>query len=194
MNDVTMPESNPPQIDVTISYMVMKKPPKHLAELPERWLGRYQILPVTNPSRDFYLFLYHQVGSPIGWYERKLMNPDLLQAIITHPDNPLFVLYGDGAPLGYYEYDLRDPKIGSLAYFGLFPQACGLGLGHWFLDQAITHLWQANPSIQQIIVNSCTLDHPAALNLYRKHGFLITAQKNIRINDPSPIAAKLILP
>ena len=47
--------------------------------------------------------------------------------------------------------------------------ATGLGLGRWFLGAAIEAAWATGP--KQIVVQTCTLDHPAALPLYQKLGF-----------------------
>ena len=49
-------------------------------------------------------------------------------------------------------------------------EAQGLGLGRWFLLQAIEAAWNLNPL--KVTVNTCTLDHPAALPLYQKLGFV----------------------
>jgi GNAT superfamily N-acetyltransferase len=49
------------------------------------------------------------------------------------------------------------------------PHATGQGLGRWFLGAAIQAAWATNP--KSIIVQTCTLDHPAALPLYQKLGF-----------------------
>ena len=45
----------------------------------------------------------------------------------------------------------------------------GLGLGKWLLSTAISAAWAHKPG--KIILQTNTLDHPAALPLYQKMGF-----------------------
>ena len=67
--------------------------------------------------------------------------------------------------------DSRDPGICDLAYFGLVPQAVGRGLGTWFLATAVDTGWE-QPGTERMTVNTNTLDHPRALGLYQKAGFV----------------------
>ena len=57
----------------------------------------------------------------------------------------------------------------ELAYFGIMEHALGQGVGRWFLGAAIDAAWSTGPEI--VTVQTCTLDHPAALPLYQKLGF-----------------------
>ena len=49
-----------------------------------------------------------------------------------------------------------------------------MGLGRWFLGAALEAAWAHEP--QAVVVQTCTLDHPAALPLYQKLGFSPTGQ------------------
>jgi GNAT superfamily N-acetyltransferase len=57
----------------------------------------------------------------------------------------------------------------------MMQHATGLGLGRWFLGAAIEAAWSTGP--KQISVQTCTLDHPAALPLYQKLGFSPVGQQ-----------------
>jgi len=118
----------------------------------------------------FYRFLYDAVGRPWYWTDRKLLSDDELAAVLGDPDVDVFVLYVDGAPAGYFELDGRKRGTVDLAYFGIMPEFIGLRLGPWLLGQAIEMAWDREP--QRLTVNTCTLDHPKALPLYQRFGFL----------------------
>jgi GNAT superfamily N-acetyltransferase len=56
----------------------------------------------------------------------------------------------------------------------MMEHAMGQGLGRWFLGAAIAACWATRP--QLVTVQTCTLDHPAALPLYQKLGFTPVGQ------------------
>ena len=93
------------------------------------------------------------------------------------------VLYLDGAPAGFFDINPHQPDETELAYFGMMEHATGLGLGRWFLGAAIEAAWATEP--RQIVVQTCTLDHPAALPLYQKLGFSPVGQKREQV-QPLP--------
>ena len=72
---------------------------------------------------------------------------------------------------GFFVIDATRENIVDLAYFGLAPQAVGTGLGRFLLGTAIHTAWDL-PGIRKLTVNTCTLDHPRALGLYQKLGFV----------------------
>ena len=57
----------------------------------------------------------------------------------------------------------------------MMEHATGRGLGRWFLSSAIEAAWSYKPA--KVTVQTCTLDHPAALPLYQKLGFSPVGQK-----------------
>ena len=73
----------------------------------------------------------------------------------------------------------------ELAYFGLTEAASGLGLGRWLLRTALARAWE-RPGMRKISVETCTLDHPAALALYQQAGFVPIgrAEKTRLFQDP----------
>ena len=117
----------------------------------------------------FYRFLQRQVGARWHWYQRLRMSEGELKAIIHAPKVTISVLYVNGAPAGFYELSQESEELVELSYFGLFEHALGLGLGKWFLLQALYAAWQSNP--QKVSVTTNTLDHPRALQLYQQFGF-----------------------
>jgi len=68
----------------------------------------------------------------------------------------------------------------TAAVITLALESLGLGLGRWFLAQAIETAWSFNPL--RATVRTCTLDHPAALPLYQKMGFVPVGQSETFIH------------
>ena len=79
------------------------------------------------------------------------------------------MLYVGGQPAGYFELVPREENSIEIEYFGLIPEFQGKGLGKWLLAETIRAAWAKLP--KRVIVETCTLDGPAALPLYQKMGF-----------------------
>ncbi|MEM0899161.1 MAG: GNAT family N-acetyltransferase [Pseudomonadota bacterium] len=137
------------------------------------------IMRVPKPPLHFYRYLYFQVGYDWAWETRLRMNDRQLRAAIHVDDTEIFVLHLEGAPSGFFEINRRDPNCTDIAYFGMMRHAQGRGLGKWFLSAAIHAAWENEP--ETITVNTCTLDHPAALPLYQKMGFSPVRQASGRV-------------
>jgi thiosulfate/3-mercaptopyruvate sulfurtransferase len=91
------------------------------------------------------------------------------------------VLYVYCAPCGFYELSQESDDLVELSYFGLFEHGLGLGIGKWFLLQALYSAWTSNPKTVTVTTNS--LDHPRALQLYQQFGFSPVATTSALI-DP----------
>ncbi len=195
------PKPAPGRIETVITYLEMKAPPpprpKHQ---PHHQLA---LLRLAKPSVPFYRYLYAAVGEPWFWYERRLLTDEELAARIGAKGIEISVLYADGEPAGYIEMDYADPLDVNLAYFGLVPHFVGHGLGGFFLARALDEAWRRGPS--RLWVHTCTLDHPRALRLYQRTGFVPYKQETKVIDDPRalglipatvplPQGAKLVAP
>jgi GNAT superfamily N-acetyltransferase len=139
----------------------------------------------------FYRYLYRQIGKRWRWYERLRMDNDQLTAVIHSKQVSICVLYVDGAPAGFFELAKQADDVTELSYFGLFERAMGLGIGKWFLLQALYAAWQDNPS--KVTVTTNNLDHPRAIQLYQMMGFspVSTAESTIQPMTDSEILASL---
>jgi thiosulfate/3-mercaptopyruvate sulfurtransferase len=150
-----------------VTRLEMTAPPKSSLPVPvniQTAIMRTQEIPLA-----FYRFLHRQVGARWHWYERLRMTDDALKAIIHDPKVSISVLYVNGAPAGFYELSQESDKLVELSYFGLFEYGLGLGIGKWFLLQALYAAWTSNPDKVTVTTNS--LDHPRALQLYQQFGF-----------------------
>ena len=157
----------PAPIEVTVTFLEMTAPPAHYPPLP---MGRQiALLRTRNIPLHFYRYLQDRIGRKWQCVNVLRLSDEELSAKIHAPGRDIRVLYLDGAPAGFF--DLKPEPGGplELAYFGMMEQAMGQRLGRWFLGAAIEAAWSHNPTV--VSVQTCTLDHPAALPLYQKLGF-----------------------
>ncbi|MHB0950512.1 MAG: 3-mercaptopyruvate sulfurtransferase [Allorhizobium sp.] len=150
-----------------VTRLEMTAPPKASLAVPVNI--QTAIMRTADIPLPFYRFLHRQVGARWHWYKRLRMTDAELKAIIHNPKVTISVLYVNGAPAGFFELSQVSDDVVELSYFGLFEHALGLGLGKWFLLQALYTAWQLNP--QKLTVTTNTLDHPRALQLYQRYGF-----------------------
>lgn len=131
------------------------------------------LLVAEKPPLHFYRYLQDRVGRPWKWESRLRLADDALAAIIYAPSTEITILMLDGAPSGFFELDRSQKGVTDIAFFGMMPHATGRGLGRWFLTEAVYAAFgevdEHEP--ERVTVNTCTLDHPAALSLYQKVGF-----------------------
>jgi len=122
--------------------------------------------------------LYDAVGKQYHWLSRRKLSDDELAAILGDARNELHVLHVDGSPAGFTELDRRQPGEIELVQFGLMDDFIGQGLGKWFLQWTIDKAWSYQP--RRLWLHTCSLDHPAAVPLYTKAGFVQFKEEAIR--------------
>jgi GNAT superfamily N-acetyltransferase len=124
-----------------------------------------------SPASERYRTLFRRVGAPWLWFSRLVMAEESLRRIL---DDPLVEIYAAtdraGVELGMLELDFRVEGTCELSYFGLVPELTGKGNGGWLMAQALGLAWRKG--VARVWVHTCTLDHPAALGFYRRHGFV----------------------
>lgn len=155
-------------IETVVTFLEMNAEPTLHAALPANL--KCMLVRAERPSVRFYRYLYDAVGRGYSWIDRKKLNDLELETLIRQPDVEVWVLYLSGEPAGYFEITATGFPVVELEYFGLIPDFHGLGLGNWFLAEAIRACWSRKPD--RVIVQTCTLDGPAALPLYQKLGFV----------------------
>lgn len=170
----------PGRIETVITYLEMLGPPP--ARPPRQPAHKLALLRLVKPSVPYYRYLYEAVGEPWFWFERRAMADDALAAAIQAENIEISVLYADGEPAGFAELDYRDKANVNLAYFGLIPGFIGHGLGAYLLAWAIDDVWRRGP--KRLWVHTCSLDHPRALRLYQRAGFVPYKQETKVIDDP----------
>jgi GNAT superfamily N-acetyltransferase len=171
-------------VDTVVTYLSMIKRPAQLPPMPST--PRLALMKAEKIPLHFYRYLYREVGGSWLWVERLELSDTALAERIHRPGIEIFVLYANGAPAGYYELDFADKKSTRLAYFGLMAEWTGLRIGPWLLGAAIVEA--LSRGAEEIQVNTCTLDHPAALPLYQRLGFRPVRRENRRLVIPPNVA------
>ncbi|MCU0831925.1 MAG: GNAT family N-acetyltransferase [Rhizobiaceae bacterium] len=168
-------------IATTVTYLELIPPGPRREPLP---LGQpIALMRATEPPLHFYRYMMFRTGRPWHWVWRLRRTDEELRAIIHAETTDLHVLYLAGAPAGFFEIDRSEPDATNIAYFGLMEHAYGRGLGRWFLCEAIHAALETKPA--KVTVNTCTLDHPAALPLYQKLGFVPVGREETAIRPLS---------
>lgn len=163
------------EIATVVTHLVQRAPPPPGPPSP------LALAPWPRPPLDDYRALFAAVGARWLWYSRLLMTDRALDAVLCDPDVHVLRIT-DGAPVGFVEIDAREapPRI---AFFGLVPELAGRGHGPGLLAEACAYAW-ALPGTMAVRVNTCTLDHPAALPTYLRGGFVVTGRSIETFPDP----------
>jgi len=160
-------------VEVTITYLEQCEPQQTQKNCP---MGlKLAIMRVETPPVHFYRYLYDVVGGAYNWVSRRNLSNEMLAGIIQDENVYLYVLYCDGAPAGMAEIDLRDRDTAEIKFFGFVPEFVGKRLGRYFFSNVVDMAWMLGP--KRVILETCTLDPPAALPLYQKLGFSVFDQK-----------------
>ncbi len=135
------------------------------------------------PDLDKYRALLRRVGGPWLWYSRLAMDDARLAEIVHAAGVSVFAAVDRaGIEVGMLELDHAHPATCELSYFGLVPELAGKGHGRWLMSEALTRAWRAD--VRRVTVNTCTLDHPSALNFYRAQGFVAVKRTIETFPDP----------
>ncbi len=132
---------------------------------------------VETPTVALYRELYDRVGRVWLWYERRLLSDQALAALLAAPGHEIHVARHDGALVGYFE--LQGDEV---VFFGLTPEYIGRRIGPWLLDRAIERAFARGSA--RVILNTNTLDHPKALDTYRRAGFRSVRSESKELQDP----------
>ena len=162
----------PEPIEVTVVFLEMEVPPASFP--PQPYNRQVALLKTRDIPLHFYRYLTDRVGRKWQWVNILRKSDEELAAEIHGEGREVWVLYLDGAPAGFFDLNRAAPDVVDLAYFGMMEQAMGQGIGRWFLGAAVSACWESGPRL--VTVQTCTLDHPAALPLYQKLGFRPVAQ------------------
>ncbi|MBL4541919.1 MAG: GNAT family N-acetyltransferase [Rhodobacteraceae bacterium] len=177
-------------VTYTVTWLEMDaRPARPMAPLPGNIGGT--ILRADDPPVWYFRALYDAVGRDYAWDDMHDEPEDKLKVMLHDPAVSMYTLMAAGWPHGFFLMDWRQEGRAEIANFGLVPQAIGRGLGAFLLDTAIQTGWE-RAGVRKLTVNTCTLDHPRALQRYQKHGFQPVAQQQrsrvLRRDLPHPPA------
>jgi GNAT superfamily N-acetyltransferase len=168
------------RIEDTVTYLEMfERPPARQAPAP---LGKLALMRTQACTVSFYRYLYETIGTPWLWFERRRWSDAALAAELAKATTEVFVLYVGGVPAGYFELNAAEPRQTELCYFGLMPDFIGRRFGRFLLNAAIEQAWSR--PIERFWVHTCTFDHPRALPLYQRAGFVVYARRQVSFDDP----------
>lgn len=135
-----------------------------------------------KPSIEFYRFLYHSAGEEYLWGDRRRMSNEQLLPLICQDTIHIVVMYAAGVPAGFFELSFRRKESSNLKYFALLPGFQGGGMGSTMLNRCIRYA--ASQQAVPLSVDTCTLDHPIALENYRNRGFVFDRGEDEIYPDP----------
>ena len=163
-----MNKIKPKLLKYRVTYLEMSKVPSF--DWPKVLKQKLSILKAENIPLWYFLFFYKQVGKKYYWTDWLDKTEKELNNFVNDKNVIFYTLIKDGWPAGFFMLDYRVNKICNLSFLGLVEEAIGLGLGKYLLKTAILTAWDSN-KIETLTVNTCSLDHKRALQLYQKNGF-----------------------
>ncbi|EAU41170.1 GCN5-related N-acetyltransferase [Fulvimarina pelagi HTCC2506] len=140
-------------------------PAMRIVEVPRLPLQRY---------RD----LYASVGAAHHWTSRLLPDKALAEEIYN-PRTRIYLAQTGHETVGWFEIEVkRNVRQARIVHFGILPPFRGRGLAGPLLEEAIAAGFAEGP--ERLTIETNTLDHPAALRLYRRHGFVPYATREVK--------------
>lgn len=117
---------------------------------------------------------YRRVGRDWHWHDRADWTATQWATLLQQPGSELWTARRDRELVGFYLLLLcgNDREV---QYFGLVPEWIGRGIGGWLLTEAIRRAWATAP--ERVVLNTCSLDGPAALPNYLARGFMIEREE-----------------
>src|SRR5262245_50634375 len=97
---------------------------------------------ILDPSADWYRDLYGRVGEDWLWFSRRMLQAEVLEAIIRDPLVEVYSLTVGGRDEGLVELDFRIDGACELAFFGVTPALIGRGAGRLLMAHAIEQAWR----------------------------------------------------
>jgi GNAT superfamily N-acetyltransferase len=163
------------QLGAVVTYLEMNERPRPrpLPSSPlrlERW---------REPDPEKYRLLFRRVGGKWLWFSRLAMSDERLRAEMAEVHA---VVDPAGIEMGMVELDFRTADECLIRFLGLVPELAGRGHGAWLFAQTLALAWR--PGVTIVRVNTCTLDHPAALPSYLKAGFRAVRRAFESFPDP----------
>jgi GNAT superfamily N-acetyltransferase len=168
-------------LGAVVTYLEMTERPKP-RPMPDSPL-RLQHWREVDPAK--YRLLFERVGGRWLWFSRLAMDDAALAASVAEVHA---VIDPRGIEVGMVELDLRGAGECLIRFLGLVPELAGKGHGRWLFAQTLALAWRAG--VGRVHVNTCTLDHPAALPAYLRAGF--TAYRRAFESFPDPRLSGLL--
>ncbi|MBV9930235.1 MAG: GNAT family N-acetyltransferase [Alphaproteobacteria bacterium] len=165
----------PDHLGAVVTYLEMgARPPLRPTPASPLRLARW-----TDPTPERYRLLFARVGAPWLWYSRLAFDDARLAAEMGEVHA---VVDRAGIEVGLVELDFRDAGECLIKFLGLVPELAGKGHGKWLFAMVLALAWR--PGVARVRVNTCSLDHPAALKAYLAAGFRAVGRAFESFPDP----------
>jgi GNAT superfamily N-acetyltransferase len=141
--------------------------------------GDVSLARVHTCPPSHYRALYAAVGEAYHWRDRLAWSDARLAEHLADPRVAVWTAVVRGETAGYFELVRHSDGSVEIAYFGLLPAFHGRGLGKWLLTRATEEAWAMGAN--RVWLQTCTLDHPAALPNYEARGFVPFHRETYRV-------------
>lgn len=160
-----------------VTSLEIREPPQ--TEVPEPPCNEpLAVTRVRDIRLDSYRMLYRALGDAHHWTSR-LLPDDQLSREIHNETTRIFALLCDEIVAGWFEIEMRPAlREARIVHFGILPAFRGRGFSDYLLSKAIAVGFAEGAG--RLTLETNTLDHPAALPLYRKHGFRPYATRRVQ--------------
>lgn len=165
----------PGHLGAVVTYLEMAERPP-LRPTPPSPL---RIVRWPSPEPAKYRLLFARVGGPWLWFSRLTFDDARLGAEMGEVHA---VVDAAGIEVGLVELDFRAPGECLIKFLGLVPELAGKGHGKWMFAMTLALAWR--PGVRRVRVNTCSLDHPAALKAYLNAGFRAVRRAFESFPDP----------
>jgi GNAT superfamily N-acetyltransferase len=167
-------------VEVTISHLVMDAPrqlrPSHGA--PDGIGLRHEVLPgAATVAAE----CYRRVGEGWHWLDRRAWGIGEWATALSVPHTELWTARAGEMVVGFFLLVRHDDAV-EIKLFGLVPEWIGRRVGGWLLTEAVRRAWATGPS--RVLLNTCSLDGPAALPNYLARGFIVAREERERRELP----------
>ena len=163
-----------------VTYMERIAPPGDGAPAPPS--AGVTLAREANIGLDAYRDLHRLVGENWLWWERLAFDDGALKELISHEATDIRILRVAGELAGFAELDRSDAEAPHIRYFGLLPEFMGRRLGAYMMASLLRAIWRA--PVRRVTLDTCDLDHPAAIPFYRRHDFEETHSEVRTAEDP----------
>jgi len=144
--------------------------------------GEYALRRLPAPDLTWYRELYRRVGQDWLWFSRLVLDDPALTTIVHDQRVEVHALRHRGRDEGMLEIDFRRFPDVEIAFLGVVPTLLGKGAGRYLMNRALEIVWGRGP--KRVTIHTCTLDHPRALDFYRKSGFAPYSRSVEVADDP----------
>lgn len=160
---------NTPMNEVTTYYLEMTSRAALRSKSESRGLKIRECIIKQYPLNRF---LYQFIGAPWKWTDRLVWTDQQWEGYAENENLRTWVAYLGGTPAGYYELQKQEDGNVEVVLFGLASRFFGMGLGGYFLSQALESAWSWEGT-KRVWLHTCTYDHAHALQNYTARGMTL---------------------